>query len=148
MGRHKSTSAAGTAKEKKAERRCKRRPRGAEPLKAQISSLIYKRTGNLINKATLGMLHLRLESRAPALLSVWGMRQRVPATSRAGSCLLFVTWPGTAHAKTSTPRGICCTDTALIQLFLDSCQLKGVGGRGFGVFFCSVVWLIFNALFP
>lgn len=102
MGRHKSTSAAGTAKEKKAKWRCKQRPRGAEPLKAQISSLIYKRTGNLINKATLGMLHLRLESQAPALLSAWGMRRRVPAASRAGSCHLFVTWPGTADGKTFT----------------------------------------------
>lgn len=135
MGRHKSTSAVGTAKEKKAKWRCKQRPRGAEPLKAQISSLIYKRTGSLINKATLGMLHLRLESQAPALLSAWGTRRRVPAASRAGSCHLFVTWPGTADGKTFTPRGIRCTDTALVQLFLDSWQLKGVGGRGFGVFF-------------
>lgn len=32
------------SKEKKAEQRCKWRPRGAEPLKVQINSLIYKRT--------------------------------------------------------------------------------------------------------
>lgn len=32
------------AKEKKAEQRCKQRPQGAEPLKAKISSLIYKQT--------------------------------------------------------------------------------------------------------
>lgn len=46
MGRHQSTSAAGTAKkkEKKGERRCKQRPQGAEPLKATASSLIYKRS--------------------------------------------------------------------------------------------------------
>lgn len=45
MGRHQSTPAAGTAKkEKKAERRCKQRPPGAEPLKAKASSLIYKRS--------------------------------------------------------------------------------------------------------
>lgn len=110
MGRHQSTPAAGTAKkEKKAERRCKQRPPGAEPLKAKASSLIYKRSrgaGSLINKAAQGMLHLCLEALVCALppFEDNGTCSR-PLPRRMGSQLLVIACTGAARGARSLREG-------------------------------------------
>lgn len=117
-------------KEKKAERRCKQRPQGAEPLKATASSLIYKRSraGSLINKAAQGMLHLCLESQVCALPCV-RVTGRVPCHFPGrwdhGSCLLPALEPHVEHVRCRRD-----PDTARTQLLGDGWRLKEVGGRG------------------
>lgn len=121
MGWHKSTLVAGTAKEKKAKQRCKKRPRGAEPLKAQISSLIYKAA--CVNKQPHQQDN---PGDAPPVPQVTGFcsPQRagneicsLPLPKQLGSCLLFATWTGTTDGKHSLQEG-SSADTALVQLFL------------------------------
>lgn len=121
MGWHKSTLVAGTAKEKKAEQRCKKRPRGAEPLKAQISSLIYKAA--CVNKQPHQQDN---PGDAPPVPQVTGFCSpqcagneicSLPLPKQLGSCLLFVTGTGTTDGKHSLQEG-SSADTALLQLFL------------------------------
>lgn len=147
MGWHKSTSVAGTAKEKKAERRCKKRPRGAEPLKAQISSLIYK--GACVNKQPHQQDN---PGDAPPVPQVTGFCSpqcvgneicSLPRPKQLGLCLLFVTWTRTMDGKHSFQEG-SCTGTALVQLFLTA-KRACRGGLDFfpPSLFCSFLMLCF-----
>lgn len=111
MGRHKSTSAAGTAKEKKVEQRCKQRPQGAEPLKAQISSLIYK--GTCVNRQPHQQGNPRDAPPVPEATGFCspqhqgGETHSLPLPKNAiVSLVCHLDWKH--GSKTFTPRGICC----------------------------------------